>query len=298
MFFLLRNIATLNIFLLCSIIFISYVNSQENTLKPTSKCSELISNYSSDDELVNYLNTNIESFLTNFKIEENKSISTDLSYCIELLLIGGNYESTKTILQKLSEKKINFKNELKKIISNIEFRMKEFYNKYRFTEEEFQKVTPVIQWAQSLNNVFLHVKFSHRHDSPGCPEVQNLQIDLIPSKLYLTAYCIQTDTPIKFELVLPFFVEVNVEETKHDHTANGRYIFNMPKAKGGMFWDRLVANIEDYPKHSKIWLDMHEKYKSEIEQFLNDDEEEEYQKLLEEIGKKKKKNKRKKIKFE
>lgn len=285
------------------IIFITVFNLYINTLSlnddaTNSLCNNLIQNYNSDEELSKYLKQNIDNNVLDFNIKPNSKLSLQLKDCIKILLSTGNYNSTKILLNKLLENKINFKDDLKKIILDIENNIKQLFDKYKFSEDEFQTVSPVIQWAQSLNNVYLHVKFSHRHDSPGCPEVQNLQVDLTPSKLYLTAYCIQTDIPIKFELILPFYVDVNVEESKHNHTSNGRYIFTMPKAKQGMFWDRLVLKNEDYPKHSKLWLDMHEKYKSEIEQFLNDDEEEEYQKLLEELGKKKKKNKRRKVKFE
>lgn len=31
-----------------------------------------------------------------------------------------------------------------------------------------QKITPAFQWAQSLDHVFLNVKFATRMDSPGC----------------------------------------------------------------------------------------------------------------------------------
>ena len=29
------------------------------------------------------------------------------------------------------------------------------------------RVTPVFQWIQSESNIFLQIKFAHRHDAPG-----------------------------------------------------------------------------------------------------------------------------------
>lgn len=255
--------------------------------KQEVKCDNVLSLMQTDDELKETFSQNINSIIEN----------NDYSKCIDSLLSTGNYSTAIFFLEELSRRKIKFRDNLKKSVSLIDGKMKDLYNKYRFTEEEFQKVVPVIQWAQSLNNVYIQLKFSHRHDSPGCPEVKNLQVDLEPRTLYLSAYCIQGDIPIKFELKLPFFVEVSVEDSKHSEDSNGRYVFNLPKAKGGMYWDRLVPAPEDYPKHTKIWMDMHEKFKSEIENFIKDDEEEEYQKLLEEIGKKKKKGRKKKVTF-
>lgn len=255
--------------------------------KTNIQCDNILSLMQTDDELKETFSQNISSIIE----------SNDYSKCIDSLLNTGNYSTAIFFLEELSRRKIKFRDNLKKTVSLIDNKMKDLYNKYRFTEEEFQKVIPVIQWAQSLNNVYIQLKFSHRHDSPGCPEVKNLQVDLEPRTLYLSAYCIQGDIPIKFELKLPFFVEVSVEDSKHSEDSNGRYVFTLPKAKGGMYWDRLVPSQEDYPKHTKIWMDMHEKFKSEIENFIKDDEEEEYQKLLEEIGKKKKKGRKKKVTF-
>lgn len=270
-----------------TILYLAYTSfAQESN---SFNCISAISNYHSDSELLKVFTDQASDFISNS--------ANNHSGCIDSLLRTGNYDTAVYYMEQLSKNKIQFRDSLRSTVSQIEREMKDLYNKYRFEEEEFQKVTPVLQWAQSLNNIFLEIKFSHRHDSPGCPEVKNLNIDLTSKELYLTSYCIQADVPIKFELKLPFFVEINREESKHDHASNGRYIFNMPKSKGGMFWDRLVRETSDYPRHTKLWLDMHEKYKSEIEKFMNDDEEEEYQKLLEDLNKKKKKGRKKKVKF-
>lgn len=276
-------------FLICSSLSF-YINSQQADKKD---CVVLVSSSNSDSELLELFKAHISDLVPS-------NGNSDFSSCIGLLLSSGNYETATFYLEELAARKVPFKGLLKKSINDIEFELKDLYNKYRFSENEFQKVTPVVQWAQSMNNVFLEIKFSHRHDSPGCPEVKNLQVDLSPNSLYLTSYCIQADIPIKFELTLPFFVPINSEESKHDHASNGRYIFNILKGKTGMYWDRLVPEVSDYPKHTKLWLDMHEKYKHELEQYMNEDEDEEFQKLMEEIDKKKKKKKgrKKKVDFD
>ena len=252
------------------------------------KCEEIYQMSETDQELQNLFKDNFDTILnTNNHIK-----------CIEILMRSGNYETLEFLLQILSTQKIKFTDQLKQITNSIEREMKELYNKYRFTDEDFQNVSPVIQWAQNLNNVFLQLKFSHRHDSPGCPEVKDLKIDITSKMLYVSSYCIQTDIPIKFELNLPFFVDINADESKHEEDSNGRYFFSFPKAKEGMYWDRLVPFDVEYPKNTRIWMDMYEKYKSEIEQFVNQDEEEEYQRLIEKLNKKKKKGRKKKVKFD
>mmetsp|Transcript_28140 Transcript_28140/g.29333 ORF Transcript_28140/g.29333 Transcript_28140/m.29333 type:complete len:278 (+) Transcript_28140:1-834(+) len=268
------------------LVFILLVLSHIITSSKYSSCQEAVDKIDDDEELVNEMKHDISPFISNHES------------CIDLLLNTGNYNSGEFLMDHLLRNKIKFRDGLKKTVSKIEVTMKELYNKYRFDEEDFQVVSPVIQWAQSMNQVFIHLKFSHRHDSPGCPEVKNLNVDLVPHQLYLTAYCIQADIPIKFELNLPFFVEIAPEDSKHNQESNGRYIFSMAKSQTGMFWDRLVRDPSDYPKHTKTWLEMHEKYKSEIEKYIEDDEEEEYKKIMEDINKKKKKGRKKKVKFD
>lgn len=256
----------------------------------TVKCEELSSFTLSDDELKTVFERNFEEI-------NNLNKSTEI--CLDSLLKNGFFNTASFYLEKLSTLKVKFREPLRLIVNSIDNKLKEVYNQYRFTEEEFQKVSPVIQWAQNLNNIFIQVKFSHRHDSPGCPEVKDLRIDLSKNSLFLSSYCIQADIPIKFELNLPFFVDIAPEESKHFHDSNGKYVFNLIKAQPGMYWDRLLSEKVEYPKNTRLWMDMHEKYKSEIEKFINDDEEEEYQQILVDIEKKKKKGKsrKKKTKF-
>ena len=53
-------------------------------------------------------------------------------------------------------------------------------------------VSPAFQWAQNMNNIFIEVKFAHRHDSPGCLEVNDLKTKIegnnIFSKLFFILF--------------------------------------------------------------------------------------------------------------
>ena len=46
-------------------------------------------------------------------------------------------------------------------------------------------------WAQSLDNIYLLIKFGHRHDAPGCLEIKNKEIYINKNILTFKAYCIQ-----------------------------------------------------------------------------------------------------------
>ncbi len=192
---------------------------------------------------------------------------------------------------------MKFRESLSVAINNIQKRLEDIHNKYRFDESDFQRVAPAFQWAQSMNHVFLEIKFAHRHDSPGCLEVKNQEVDIFGNLVIFKAYCVLGDVPIKFELKLELFIDVAPEESTHGSGSVGRYHITLKKKEGGMYWDNLLSSNMDKPYNMKVWFEMREKYIDQIQQYIDDDEEEEFKKRTEQIEKevrdrkKKKKNK-------
>lgn len=268
------------IFIICiGFSLINTISSQD-----INGCIEAVQNTDTDEEMLDILKKNPWIYTENH--EE----------CIDILLKTGNFESAKYFMDQLIINKVKFRDALKKTVNNIEINMKELYNKYRFEEEDFQTVSPVIQWAQSMDHIYINVKFSHRHDTPGCQEVKNLNVDILQDRLFLQCFCIQSEIPIKFQLNLPYFVDVAPEESSHKHESNGRYHFKLGKSQTGMYWDRLTKTPD--PKYSKVWIEMQEKFKQDINKFVEDDEDAEFDKIVEDMNKKKKKKRKKKVKFD
>ena len=40
-------------------------------------------------------------------------------------------------------------------------------------KKDYIRVELPVQWAQSLNNVLIEVRYAHRHDAPGCSTVED-----------------------------------------------------------------------------------------------------------------------------
>ena len=53
-------------------------------------------------------------------------------------------------------------------------------------------------WGQSEDSILLHVKFSHRFDTPGCLDISEEIFNVTGNKLYYQANCMQTHQPINF----------------------------------------------------------------------------------------------------
>ena len=228
-----------------------------------------------------------------------KQMKDDSSYCIEYLLKTSNYIALETYVTKLNDEGIKFRETLSNSINSIEKELNEIYNKYKYKKEEYQKVIPAVQWAQNMSHIFLEVKFSHRHDSPGCLEVNDLNINITNNSLLLNAECILGDIPIKFELDFNCLNEFDKNMSQYKPGSVGRYQLFIKK-KENKYWERLLLNESDTPTNLRIWFEMKNKYDDQIKKYEKkqeiDDNDKTFEELEQEIKEKMKKEKEEKKK--
>ena len=262
-------------------------------------CNDFISKSSSEKELISQIQKNITELI----IEEKSN--TETSQCILNLLSSGNYEALEVYLEGLTRNGVKYREKLSKSINQIETNLNMILNKFSFDESDYQKVTPALQWAQSLDSVFLEIKFAHRHDSPGCLEMSDLNINITNSTFELSAYCVLGDVPIKFELNLEMFKGIDDKNSTYESGSVGRYQITFKKEENE-YWKQLTKDgVEKTNPNMRMWFEMQAKYEKEIEKFEQENEdqefldnynklEEEYKKKMEDKKKRKKKKKGKK----
>ena len=332
-----KNIYQILLFLLVTI----SINSSE---KETNRhfCYHLVNE--SKDELE--LENSIKKYF--------KQMKNDSTYCIQYLLKTSNYNALEVYVTQLNDAGIKFRETLSNSINSIEKELTEIYNKYKYKKEEYQKVVPAVQWAQNMTYIFLEIKFSHRHDSPGCLEVNDLYINISNNSLLLNAECILGDIPIKFELdfeclyefdqnMSHIFLEVkfshrhdspgclevndlNINITNNSLLLNAECILgdipikfeldfnclnefdkNMSQYKPGSvgryqlfikkkenkYWERLLLNESDTPTNLRIWFEMKNKYDDQIKKYEKKQEIDDNDKTFEELEKEIKENMKK-----
>ena len=221
-----------------------------------------------------------------------KQMKDDSAYCIEYLLKTSNYIALETYVTKLNDEGIKFRETLSNSINSIEKELNEIYNKYKYKKEEYQKVIPAVQWAQNMSHIFLEVKFSHRHDSPGCLEVNDLNINITNNSLLLNAECILGDIPIKFELDFNCLNEFDKNMSQYKPGSVGRYQLFIKK-KENKYWERLLLNESDTPTNLRIWFEMKNKYDDQIKKYEKKQEIDDNDKTFEELEKEIKENMKK-----
>ena len=249
-------------------------------------CEEYISNSLNESDLINKIETNFEKI-------KNSSLN-----CIESLLRTSNYKTLETYVKLLNSNGIRFRENLSNIINTLQKKLEDIMNKYKFDENDYQIVSPAFQWAQSLSTIFIEVKFAHRHDSPGCLEINNLNIEINGNNIRLIAYCISTDIPIKFDLNLNCLFDFDKEKSSFSSGSVGRYQLTLKK-KEVKYWERLLFDSKESFANMKTWYEMRNKYLEELkdyEKIESDDDDKSFEDIQKEFLERRKKRKRKKNK--
>ena len=195
-----------------------YITSQkENNVLSCFNSTSILSK--NDSELISYIKENINSLV--FKS----------SKCIDTLVNYGKTEVLDTFLNELSKKKIKYREDLEMSIHKMRKQIDEVHNKHKYDENDYQEIFPASQWAQSLDDIFIELKFAHRHDSPGCLEIKDLNVNIREKFVTLTAKCFLDDVPIKINYHIKLLNKINIKESTHGTTSVGRYKFTLRKKK-------------------------------------------------------------------
>ena len=170
-------------------------------------------------ELISLITTNINSL-------QDKSHS-----CIDTLMKYGKIEVLDFYLNELSKRGKEYKENLEISLNTMLTQINDVYNKHKYSSNDYQEVFPASKWAQSLDEIFIEVKFAHRHDSPGCLEIKDLKVELKEKSVKLIGYCVLGEVPIKMNYYIETFDKIDVKSSKHFVSSVGRYQFNLKKKK-------------------------------------------------------------------
>ncbi len=240
-------------------------------------------------EVINENTTELISFIK----DNMDSLQAQSHSCIDTLIKFCKIPALDLYLTELSKIGIKYKENLEISLNTIFTQINDVYNKHKYSEADYQDVIPASRWAQNMNEVFIEIKFAHRHDSPGCLEMKNLKIELKERYVKLVGYCVLGDVPIKMNFHIKLFNKINVGQSRHFVSSVGRYQFNLVKKKKDTYWKRLLDEKEKIPTNMRIWFEMKEKYQDQIAKYEAEENEESFQDILDTIEMEEKKKERK-----
>ena len=215
--------------------------------------------------------------------------------CIDILVKNGKLEELDYYLNELAKKGVDYRENLSVSINTMKKALDEINNKHRFEKKQYQTVYPAFRWAQSLEDIFIEIKFAHRFDSPGCLEIKDMNVDIKNDSVKFEGYCVLGDVPIKIDFKIDTFKGLNVSDCSHGAGSVGRYQLTLKKGEKS-YWKKLLKEDSPIPLNMKVWFEMKEKYHEELKEFEEKEEKENdnIDKLLDKIEKKKKKRGKKK----
>lgn len=217
-----------------------------------------------------------------------------------------NLENGKTHLNPTLKFK-DIRNSLNKNIEKLNNELNNMKNIVRSYEKNVQTAQPAFKWAQNKEFILIEIKYSHRMDSPGCLELEDLKVDISYDKiLTFSGFCTLGDVPIKYELSLKLFGELNRLQSSWQENSVGKFLLNLKKKQINN-WPSLLRDGELPPANMQVWLEMQEEFDKkekqaeQSEDYQDEDEDENdddyYDKLVEEKNRNKKKKRRPKYKF-
>ena len=232
-------------------------------------------------ELISLITTNIDSL-------QDKSHS-----CIDTLMKYGKIEALDFYLNELSKRGKEYKENLEISLNTMLTQINDVYNKHKYTSQDYQEVFPASKWAQSLDEIFIEIKFAHRHDSPGCLEMKDLKVDIKEKSVSLIGYCVLGEVPIKMNYYIETFDKIDVKSSKHFVSSVGRYQFNLKKKKSNNYWKQLLNDKMKIPNNMRVWFEMKEKYQKELSKYEIDENDDILQAMVEAAEKNEKKRNKK-----
>mmetsp|Transcript_18137 Transcript_18137/g.30988 ORF Transcript_18137/g.30988 Transcript_18137/m.30988 type:complete len:129 (+) Transcript_18137:431-817(+) len=96
-------------------------------------------------------------------------------------------------------------------------------------------ISPPFQWAQGLNHIELEIKYSYRHDVPGCADLFNETVKITKDIFYVGASC-ECESNIYFELKFKFWDEVDVDTVKVKKIPVGKQLITVQKLTKPARW--------------------------------------------------------------
>lgn len=125
----------------------------------------------------------------------------------------------------------------------------------------------MFRWGQNFTHILIHVKFSHRFDSPGCNHLWGKNLTLADERITLNVLGIQGETPLEFELDLPLYKTIEAKASIEKADSVGTMVLHLQKSQKGI-WKKLIAENAKIPDlKMKIWWELADVYPRAMQKY-------------------------------
>lgn len=146
------------------------------------------------------------------------------------------------IQQYYSKKDIDTLEVIDKQLALLRRSQSKLYKDLAREDKDVILLKPAFKWAQSLDNVFIETKFSHRLDSPACVDIIDQKIKITETHLNLTAKCRRGDDTLQYKLHLNLFDNINVTASSWEKQSMGRIYIHLKKKIRPNRWSKFYLS--------------------------------------------------------
>ena len=213
--------------------------------------------------ILNYVKLSILSSLNFSELHNKTFLSTTISQSFDKLLADlqllndtfsilintSNFEILEELIQKCKKEKIDFSSILNFLVNQKINTLQGIYKALSNKDSSnLQVVSPAFLWSEDMYGVHLDILFSHRHNAPGCSEVDDNFTILYNNNytFHFNANCTMGDDELYFNLDLNLYDQISkIERVK---ISRGKAEIRLEKVKK-YSWGKLLREGEEIPNN-------------------------------------------------
>ncbi|EUD65633.1 hypothetical protein C922_03879 [Plasmodium inui San Antonio 1] len=180
------------------------------------------------------------------------------------------FNVTNYLINQSIKQENDFSSDVKTAVNSMKLKLDQLVT-LSYSIKKIDTVNASFQWAQSPEDIFLNIKFSHRWSSPGALKVKDEEV--VAKKNFFSFSALSDDTNSvtkKYTVDLKLLHDIVESETKYNFASVGKVVVTLKK-KEKRIWNRLLKSNEKNP-NMQVWWDMKEKYHDSVQSFLKEEE--------------------------
>jgi hypothetical protein len=171
--------------------------------------------------------------------------------------------STHVLLTRVQESPLDFSASVRSAVTSVRKELDDLIRALDKKYDDTSLISPAFKWAQNSSHVFLQVKFARRWNAPGALEVHNSSTVVSDCCFSFKGFGEHSMIKKEYKLFLQFLDKVDEAGSTWHMAAAGRLTVTIKKARARK-WERLLRSENVAPENMGIWIDMQEKWKSEL----------------------------------
>eukprot|EP00918_Siedleckia_nematoides_P059993 GHVU01130851.1.p1 GENE.GHVU01130851.1~~GHVU01130851.1.p1 ORF type:complete len:267 (+),score=42.80 GHVU01130851.1:161-961(+) len=173
---------------------------------------------------------------------------------LEAAITNGWFLLSRELLQRAIDSDATVDNAVRSSVARLNRNGDEIIRMLDSRHKEMLVVSPAFQYAQSMDSVFLNVKFGYRWGSPGALSVEKENVTVTDRRFYFSGIGDHSHVKKKYELIIDLFDQVDPKATEWSFGSVGKLTVTLKKRTPNV-WKRLQKEDKKI-SNMHVWWEM------------------------------------------